>query len=311
MTEQQIHEKTYELEKKIDKIELIELTGEERSIVIEVAKILSFHKEDLIQNWNKLFFNHLNSQRNIPLEDLINDPENQSLKAHIITLFNDFIHFIWKGDIEGYILANAELGAVMAKEDLPFEKIILGFHFFENSYGLLLVKQFPDSSKLLPIIETLDGLHHNTLATIAREYFKVKNLKIHMLQVSRNKMISGLVHDVKNKLAFGKTLPNMYREGIFQRNPGKLDYYMDMLDEKMEEAFELISDGLDYGRIMDGTYHLKTKSTDLIDIIRKMVEPFLSIFDKENKRVFINGMFYTGGPLEQRLLAEVDPKQMA
>ena len=84
---------------KNNRIESIELTPEEKSYVMKTAKIILPFKEDLIHLWAKLYFGHLERQRNIPLKKAIQSHHNQLLQSHFNCLFNDFIKYIGQGDI--------------------------------------------------------------------------------------------------------------------------------------------------------------------------------------------------------------------
>ena len=291
-------------------LHLIEFNPEEKSHIKRVSEIISSCSQELIDEWADDFFNHLSSQKDIPLENVMKDPENLSLQAHFISLVHDFFEYLMKGDIKGFVRSNAELGTMMAKENLPFERIVIAFYFLEDAYDSLLIRHFTDNTKIVIYIKTLDRVLRNTLATIAKVYFNEKNCKINLLKDSRKKMVLGLVHDVRDKLAFGRTLPDLYRSGIFRKNPEKLGYYMDMLKEIMEEAIEVINDALDYNHIIDGSYQLNRETTDLMDVVQKIVEPFVPLLDSENKKLYINGIRYTGRPISGDILADVDLKQI-
>ena len=303
---------TYEHKNRDSHLGLIGLDLKYNKNLKEIAEAISPCKRELIITWAESYCHHISIQTDTPFEEVMISPENLSLQAHFLSLIDNFTKYIGdENDIMGYMDAIGELGSCMSKEDLPFETIVLGFHFLKDAFDTLMTQKFEDMNKLLEIQKSLDSFQHDTLATIAKEYFGEKNRKIHHLQDSRNKMVSSLVHDVRNKLSFGKTLPDLYQSGIFKKNPEKLAYYMDMLKEIMEEALDLIGDATDYGKIIDGTYQLKIKSTDLVSIVRRMVEPFIDTLIHDHKEVYINNVLYSGGPFEERLMAEVDAKQIA
>lgn len=310
MVEMHMEKGTYRYKNGDADIGIMELNSQEESYVKKVAEIILPRKHELLNIWADIFFKHFTTQKGISMENELRDSENLAIQTHVVSLVNDFTEYLIEGDIEGYIGSNVGLGKRIAKEDLSFEKIVFGFHFLEDAYDFLLTQHFQDNTKLIDVIKALNKLHHNTFATIAKEYFYDKNQRINLLRDSQNKIVLGLVHDVRDKLSFGKTLPDLYLSGIFEKNPEKLDYYMKLLKEIMEEALGIITDALDYGKVIDGSYQLKIEPTDLVDVVRRIVEPFLPILDAENKWIYINGLPYTGGPVGEKVIAKVDPKQI-
>jgi signal transduction histidine kinase len=311
MVEELSKESVYAFKDGFGDIGILELKPEEKSYMKEVAEIILQCKQDLMATWTDIFFKHLRAQKSISVENGLQDSENLAMQIHVVSLVNDFIEYLNEMDIEGYIKSNVALGKKMAKEDLSFETVVFGFHFLGDAYDFLLTQHFQDNTRLIYIMKALNKLHHNTLAIIAKEFFNEKNRKINLLQDSRNKIVLGLVDDVRDKLSFGKTLPDLYQSGIFEKNPEKLDYYMELLKEIMEEALEVIADALNYGKIIDGSYQPKIESADLVDIVRRIVEPFVPTLNTENKSVFINGVHYTGGPVKAKVIAGVDSKQIS
>ncbi|MGA1796686.1 MAG: sensor histidine kinase [bacterium] len=310
MSEELMHEMSYEMEGVVPIAGLIILSPRERACVVTVARMITPHTHDLTSAWSTIFFSHLSTQKGVPLEEIMKHPENISLQAHLISLVDDLARNIGEDDLEGYVRQVVELGVCMAKEDLPFETVVQGFHFFEVVTDTFLSERFSDSAELFETLKSMDTLCHATLAVIAKEYFNEKNRRINLLQVSRAEMVTGLVHDVRDKLSFGKTLPDMYRSGVFEKNPEKLGHYMDMLKDIMEEALEVITHALDYGKIIDGSYKIKARKTDLVSLVRRIVEPFIKILEDEHKKVFINGQLYKGGPVDLKAMAYVDTKQI-
>ncbi|MGA1842699.1 MAG: sensor histidine kinase [bacterium] len=304
-------ESVYSFKNGFEDVGILELKPEEKSYMKEVAQIMLQCRHDLMATWTDIFLKHIRAQKNTSAEDGFRDSENLAIQIHVVSLVNDFIEYLNERDLDGYIKSNVELGKKMAKEDLSFETVVFGFHFLGDACDFLLTQHFRDNTRLVDIMKALNKLHHNTLAIIAKEFFNEKNRKINLLQDSRNKIVLGLVDEVRDKLSFGKTLPDLYQSGIFEKNPEKLGYYMELLKETMDEALEVIADAMNYRKITNGSYDLKIESEDLVDIVRRIVEPFIPTLNTEHKSVFINGVRYEGGPVEKKVVASVDSKQIS
>jgi HD-GYP domain-containing protein (c-di-GMP phosphodiesterase class II) len=110
---------------------------------------------------------------------LFREKELVLLSKEFEALIDDFIFYISKGDIKGYLKANALAAESIAYNDIPFSNFLEAFHLFEDSYMPLLFQQ-TDIETIL-CINSLDRLHHKTISIICEKYFEVKDNTINAL----------------------------------------------------------------------------------------------------------------------------------
>lgn len=135
----------------------------------EIAALFRVNEERMLQRWVR------SCRGRWPIDE----STFGLLQKGIGRLLQDFVTYLSRGEVAGYLEANARLGREIAAEDIPYGAFIEGFHQFEDSYAGILQDHY--GRQVLQPLGLLDQLHHKTIAILAEGYFKIRDKTIFAL----------------------------------------------------------------------------------------------------------------------------------
>ncbi len=143
----------------------------ELHLIIRVAEIFKRYNEQILNNWIS----------KVKEENLIHDEHELSFfKDGFTQLLDSFVTYLGNGDLQGYFSNNARIASQIAYNDISYKKFINAFHLFESSYSNIIEVEV-DQGALLDYLGALDYLHHESIAIVSEEYFKIKDSTVFAL----------------------------------------------------------------------------------------------------------------------------------
>ena len=137
---------------------------EQLGFLQEKAEVFRENKEQILKNWQDLYFECVAEKDP--------SPSFRALLNGISILLDDFVCYLSRGDLEGYLQANLSLSHKISAIDVNLEEFTLGFHLFEMSYTSFLTE---NKMTLVEQFVTLDRLHHYTIGKLVLGYMEIKD----------------------------------------------------------------------------------------------------------------------------------------
>lgn len=141
------------------------MNNAERNLVSQIARVFGLNRQKILNNWMRHMDMHLGIKDEV---------ENGMFKEIFSGFLDDFINCLSRGDFEAYYEKNRTIAREMAFNDISYDKFILAFHMFEDSYSAILT-QIVNDLKVLKYLSALDHLHHSTIVIVSEEYFNIRD----------------------------------------------------------------------------------------------------------------------------------------
>lgn len=154
----------------------------------EVALRLIPHESEIIEDWIRLQFS-------------IWKPPGISrtrLKEIFGELFHDMLACMKTSQLELCIDNLEEAGAYLARQNFPYEALIISLHFLEESYLRFLLD--PPSDKTLNWLLSMDEFLHAALAAIATSYFQAQRRELLQEAEAGRIVQEGLLPNIPKKI---------------------------------------------------------------------------------------------------------------
>lgn len=163
--------------------EFLELDVQTKQQLIELAALLSPHRDRIGQLWSETY------QRSAGRTAMLPETQAKLVTSELLDLF--FTH-VARGDFEGYHQAILVKGKEYQATELAYGHLLLAIHDFEQVTLPFLTEAYSKHADLERAVVAVDHLCDNAIALIASSYFETTLAQLRALQQVTDTALSTL-----------------------------------------------------------------------------------------------------------------------
>lgn len=246
---------------------IIELNDKSKSLLIDVVNFLLPYKGEIVGEWKRLCDFHSLYDREKPLDDYL-----QNAETYLFSLAN--------GDFDRFYCKIEEAGTEFAIDRQAYDTLILSFHLFEESSMRYINLKFRDN--LGDIVNALDHLYHNVMATLAKMYFME-------IERERERFFHIMAHDLKEPINRINLACELLSEnsGLASSDRGR-DYFEQIFSD-IYKLSDVINETVAFGRISSARSQDNYAVFDFFELAKEVVGGYAEICERKNLNMVFSG----------------------